>query len=260
MLAAFGAIGGASPRRSAARADAQRSDRHLAQRRAATPAAPTSSSASTATITLKHFTLIEARQDRRRPDRRDARHAGRRRVRRRRARRHHAHPLFAVHEDRPSASCSRSTPRTPTTSRRRTAKCASASTAPARSSQPWQVEGAARDGEAEPEPPQPNATSKSSRSAGPPSRSPKPRSPPSGSRAVAPATQPQAPCRPAESSSQQSQEPRITVNWENAPITDVLGVFAAFTGRTILPSKNVTGNGHGEHHRTCRGTSRSRKS
>ena len=40
---------------------------------------------------------------------------------------------------------------------------------------------------------------------------------------------------------QQSTEPRITVNWENAPINDVLGVFAAFTGRTILPSKNVTG-------------------
>ena len=31
------------------------------------------------------------------------------------------------------------------------------------------------------------------------------------------------------------------MNWENASITDVLGVFAAFTGRTILPSKNVTG-------------------
>src|SRR5512138_1712780 len=39
----------------------------------------------------------------------------------------------------------------------------------------------------------------------------------------------------------QSQEPRITVNWENAPINDVLGVFAAFTGRTILPSKGVVG-------------------
>jgi type IV pilus assembly protein PilQ len=39
----------------------------------------------------------------------------------------------------------------------------------------------------------------------------------------------------------QSQEPRITVNWENAPINDVLGVFAAFTGRTILPSKGVIG-------------------
>ena len=40
---------------------------------------------------------------------------------------------------------------------------------------------------------------------------------------------------------QQSQEPRITVSWENAPISDVLGIFASFSGRTILPSKNVTG-------------------
>ena len=40
---------------------------------------------------------------------------------------------------------------------------------------------------------------------------------------------------------QQSQEPRITVNWENASISEVLGLFATFTGRTILPSKNVSG-------------------
>jgi type IV pilus assembly protein PilQ len=40
---------------------------------------------------------------------------------------------------------------------------------------------------------------------------------------------------------QQSQEPRINVNWENAPISDVIGVFASFTGRTILPAKNVAG-------------------
>jgi type IV pilus assembly protein PilQ len=39
----------------------------------------------------------------------------------------------------------------------------------------------------------------------------------------------------------QSQEPRISISWENAPINDVLAGFAAFTGRTILPSKNVTG-------------------
>ena len=45
----------------------------------------------------------------------------------------------------------------------------------------------------------------------------------------------------AATTGRQSQENRITVNWENAPINDVLGVFAAFTGRTILPSKNVTG-------------------
>ncbi len=41
--------------------------------------------------------------------------------------------------------------------------------------------------------------------------------------------------------SQQSQEPRITVSWEAAPIADVLALFSTFTGRTILPSKNVTG-------------------
>jgi type IV pilus assembly protein PilQ len=40
----------------------------------------------------------------------------------------------------------------------------------------------------------------------------------------------------------QSQESRITVTWENASIHDVLAVFASFTGRTILESKNVTGN------------------
>ena len=39
----------------------------------------------------------------------------------------------------------------------------------------------------------------------------------------------------------QSQEPRISISWENASINDVLAGFAAFTGRTILPSKNVTG-------------------
>jgi type IV pilus assembly protein PilQ len=48
--------------------------------------------------------------------------------------------------------------------------------------------------------------------------------------------------RVAKAAVQQSTEPRITVNWENAPINDVLGVFAAFTGKTILPSKNVSGS------------------
>jgi len=44
-----------------------------------------------------------------------------------------------------------------------------------------------------------------------------------------------------QAKSQQSQEPRINVNWENAPISDVIGVFASFTGRTILPAKQVAG-------------------
>ena len=41
--------------------------------------------------------------------------------------------------------------------------------------------------------------------------------------------------------SQQSQEPRITWSGENTPINDVLAIFSAFTGRTILPSRGVTG-------------------
>jgi len=45
----------------------------------------------------------------------------------------------------------------------------------------------------------------------------------------------------AKTAAQQSQEPRITVNWENASISDVLGVFSTFTGRTILQSKSVGG-------------------
>ncbi|HEY9227861.1 MAG TPA: AMIN domain-containing protein [Gemmatimonadaceae bacterium] len=40
---------------------------------------------------------------------------------------------------------------------------------------------------------------------------------------------------------QQSQEPRITYTPENASMADVLAAFSAFTGRTILPSKNVSG-------------------
>lgn len=40
---------------------------------------------------------------------------------------------------------------------------------------------------------------------------------------------------------QQSQEPRITINWENASISEVLGIFANFTNRTILPSRAVQG-------------------
>ena len=40
----------------------------------------------------------------------------------------------------------------------------------------------------------------------------------------------------------QSQEPRITgISWDKASIHDVIAMFASFTGRTILPSKSVTG-------------------
>ena len=39
----------------------------------------------------------------------------------------------------------------------------------------------------------------------------------------------------------QSQAPRITVQWDNASIEDVLAGFAAFSGRTIVLSKGITG-------------------
>ncbi len=41
--------------------------------------------------------------------------------------------------------------------------------------------------------------------------------------------------------SQQSQAPRITVQWDGADIDDVVSGFAAFSGRTIIVSKGVTG-------------------
>jgi type IV pilus assembly protein PilQ len=40
---------------------------------------------------------------------------------------------------------------------------------------------------------------------------------------------------------QQSQEPRITINWDKADINEVLGIFASYTNRTILPSRAVSG-------------------
>jgi type IV pilus assembly protein PilQ len=40
----------------------------------------------------------------------------------------------------------------------------------------------------------------------------------------------------------QSQAPRITVQWDNASIEDVVAGFAAFSGRTIVLSKGITGN------------------
>jgi len=39
----------------------------------------------------------------------------------------------------------------------------------------------------------------------------------------------------------QQQQPRITITWENATITDVIANFAAFSGRTIIPARGVTG-------------------
>ena len=40
----------------------------------------------------------------------------------------------------------------------------------------------------------------------------------------------------------QSQAPRITVQWDNASIEDVIAGFAAFSGRTIVLAKGITGN------------------
>jgi type IV pilus assembly protein PilQ len=39
----------------------------------------------------------------------------------------------------------------------------------------------------------------------------------------------------------QRQQPRITIAWENANIADVLAQFAAYSGRTIIPARGVTG-------------------
>jgi type IV pilus assembly protein PilQ len=40
----------------------------------------------------------------------------------------------------------------------------------------------------------------------------------------------------------QSQAPRITVTWDNATIEEVVAGFAAFSGRTIIIAKGVSGN------------------
>jgi type IV pilus assembly protein PilQ len=43
-------------------------------------------------------------------------------------------------------------------------------------------------------------------------------------------------------SQQQSQERRITINFENLPIIEVLKIFSAYSGRSIVASNKVTGN------------------
>ena len=40
---------------------------------------------------------------------------------------------------------------------------------------------------------------------------------------------------------QPSQQPRISIAWEGAQLTDVIAQFAGFSGRTIIPSKGVQG-------------------
>ena len=41
---------------------------------------------------------------------------------------------------------------------------------------------------------------------------------------------------------QQSQERRITINFDNVPVTDVLKIFSEYSGRSIVPSNRVRGN------------------
>jgi type IV pilus assembly protein PilQ len=45
-----------------------------------------------------------------------------------------------------------------------------------------------------------------------------------------------------ETATMSSHEPSFTWSWENAPISDVLALFASYSRRTILPSRNVSGN------------------
>jgi type IV pilus assembly protein PilQ len=47
------------------------------------------------------------------------------------------------------------------------------------------------------------------------------------------------PLRVTQQASQRSQQPRITVTYQGSDIRDVLAAFAAFSGRTIIPSASV---------------------
>jgi type IV pilus assembly protein PilQ len=73
------------------------------------------------------------------------------------------------------------------------------------------------------------------------SRAPADLQPPGASRTVrAPEVNvPEA--EPAPVAAQQVQAPRITVTWDRASIADVIGGFAAFSGRTIVLGKDVKG-------------------
>ncbi|HEY0995846.1 MAG TPA: AMIN domain-containing protein [Gemmatimonadaceae bacterium] len=52
--------------------------------------------------------------------------------------------------------------------------------------------------------------------------------------------EPVADARTTMRAQQRSQQPRITVAWQNADIRDVIAAFAAFSGRTIIVGKGVT--------------------
>jgi len=116
---------------------------------------------------------------------------------------------------------------------------------------PWQVNGAGTKAEAEPKLAKVEATKPDMASAQPvKTEAAKTQAPKAEAKAEAeePSVMMQASAKTEPVSAvvgkpakQQSQEPRITVNWENASISDVLGVFSTFTGRTILQSKSVAG-------------------
>lgn len=54
-----------------------------------------------------------------------------------------------------------------------------------------------------------------------------------------PAETPARPIRVTQQAQQRSQQPRITVTYQGSDIRDVLAAFAAFSGRTIIPSSSV---------------------
>jgi len=110
---------------------------------------------------------------------------------------------------------------------------------------PWQVESGTREPRVvAPEAQQPAQQPTSQAALAKPTSQPAPEKRETAAAAAPAPVQPEAEPRAANRAPKvvpQSQEPRISISWENAPINDVLAGFAAFTGRTILPSKNVTG-------------------
>ena len=112
---------------------------------------------------------------------------------------------------------------------------------------PWQVNGAGTKAEAEPKLAKVEATKPDMTSAQPvKTEAAKTQAPKAEAEEPSVMMQASAKTEPVSAvvgkpAKQQSQEPRITVNWENASISDVLGVFSTFTGRTILQSKSVAG-------------------
>ncbi|HEY2066652.1 MAG TPA: AMIN domain-containing protein [Gemmatimonadaceae bacterium] len=63
-----------------------------------------------------------------------------------------------------------------------------------------------------------------------------PRAPADADEAPLPAVRP---VRVTQQAQQRSQQPRITVTYQGSDIRDVLAAFAAFSGRTIIPSSSV---------------------